>query len=224
MCVCVRILWGHGCSNDLLNVKWTVVGRKHYASVLAGSSLAFHALIVRQLLKSAHSTEAAACPENWCPSITYTQPWSLKTPQLTAYMNTNKQTHTHWQRCDTIRSRWAWMDVNLNIFWVVVYLLRFCPLFRLAPFSPQLPPNAQLCHVTDSFWVEKGINHLRNNSFYESVPLIESILRSLGWASQLATAWCGLRGCHVCCLPPLKLISRVHRDFEERPMIGVPVA
>lgn len=41
---------------------------------------------------------------------------------------------------------------------------------------------------------------------------------SLGWASQSATAWCGLRGCHVGCLPPLRLISRVRRDCEEEPI------
>lgn len=53
LCVCVTVPSGHNCSNDLLNVKWTVVGRKHHAGALAGSSLAFHALIVRQLLWSA---------------------------------------------------------------------------------------------------------------------------------------------------------------------------
>lgn len=49
---CMTVSSGHNYSNDLLNVKWTVVGRKHQAGALAGSSLAFYALIVRQLLWS----------------------------------------------------------------------------------------------------------------------------------------------------------------------------
>lgn len=69
-----------------------------------------------------------------------------------------------------------------------------------SPFSCHRMPSS----VTDSFWVEKSTNHLRNNSFYEFVPLIESVPWSLGWASQSATAWCGLRGCHVGCLPPFQ--------------------
>lgn len=96
VCIFVWVFpWGYSCSNDLLNVKWTVVGRKHHAGALAGSSLAFHALIVRQLLWSAHSTEAAACPENICPRITCTHPRSLKAPYSPLYMDTNKWTHRH---------------------------------------------------------------------------------------------------------------------------------
>lgn len=91
-------------------------------------------------------------------------------------------------------------------------------------YPPHLPPSEELSHVTDRFGVEKHINHTRNNSFYEFVPVIESTLLSLGWVSQLAAAWCGLRGCHVGCLPPLRLISRVHRDCEERPITSIAVA
>lgn len=65
-------------------------------------------------------------------------------------------------------------------------LFRFYLYF--SPLAPKLPPNAELCHVTDSLRVGKSTNHLRNNSFYEFVPLVESMPWSLGWASQSATA------------------------------------
>lgn len=74
------IPWGHNCSNDLLNVKWTVVGRKHHAGPLAGSSLPFHALIVRQLLWSVHSTEGVAYPEKQSPRSKRAHTWASYSP------------------------------------------------------------------------------------------------------------------------------------------------
>lgn len=81
--VCVSIPRGRNCSNDLLNVKWTVVGRKHHADMLAASSLAFHALIVSWLLWFAHSTEVTTWSLNKTEKMTCTHFWSLKATTTT---------------------------------------------------------------------------------------------------------------------------------------------
>lgn len=46
-------------------------------------------------------------------------------------------------------------------------------------------------------------------------PNADSTVWSQGWSLQSVAAWWGLRGCHVGSLPPLRLISGVHRDLGE---------
>lgn len=80
------------------------------------------------------------------------------------------------------------------------------------PGSPLLPPDTT--DILACFHL--SFSRKENKSSSEFVPLAASTPPSPGWPSQPVTAWCGLRGCHVGCLPPLSGSSQGSTETVKR--------